>query len=44
MEFQEELSNIVDLDVKAHVFKYQKDLKYYVLHFIKVKLDIEDNL
>ena len=44
MDFQEALSNIIDPDVKAHVFKYQKDLKDSILHFRKVKPTIEENL
>ena len=44
IEFQEALKKITDPDVKSHVFKYQKDLKDSTLHFIKVKLAIEENL
>ena len=33
MDFQEALRKIVDPNVKAHVFKYQNDLKYSTLHF-----------
>ena len=44
MDFQEALSKIVDPDVKAHVFKYQKDLKGSTLRFKNVKLSIEENL
>ena len=38
------LSRIVDPNVKAHIFKYQKDLNIYVLHFRQVKLIVEENL
>ena len=44
INFKEALGKIVDPDVKANVFKYQKDLKESTLHFRKVNLSIEENL
>ena len=38
VDFQEALGKIIDPDVKAHVFKYQKDLKESTFHFRNLKL------
>ena len=42
--FQEVFSKITDPNVKAHFFKYQKDLKSSMLHFRQVKLTVKENL
>ena len=44
INFLEVLIRIVDPNVKAHIFKYQKVLKIYVLHFRQVKLVVEENI
>ena len=44
IDFQEVLISITDPKLKAHIFKYQKDLNIYVLHFRQEKLTVEENL
>ena len=44
IDFHEELENITDLEVRAHVAKYQKDLKQTTLHLKKLKFDAEDKI
>ena len=44
IDFQEVLSRIIDPNFKDQIFKYQKDLKIYVLHFRQVKLAMEENI
>ena len=42
IDFREELENITDPEVRAHVDKYQKYIKQTTLHFRKLKFDAED--
>ena len=44
IDFQEVLSRIVDPHVKAHILKYQKDMKICVIHFRKVRLTVQENM
>ena len=42
VDFQEALENITDLEVKSHVFKYQKDIKQSTLYFKNLRFDAEE--
>ena len=38
------LISITDPKLKSHIFKYQKDLNIFVLHFREEKLIVEENI
>ena len=44
VDFREALEKIADPEVKSHVFKYQKEIKEFTLHFIKLKFEEEEKV
>ena len=43
-DFQEAVENIIVSEVKSHVFKYQKEMKEFTLHFRKLKFEAEEKV
>ena len=44
IDFQEAMKKTIDLNVKSHLYKYQKDLMIRTLHERKDKLKIKQNI
>ena len=44
VDFREAVENIIVPEVKSHVFKYQKEMKEYILHFRKLKFEEEEKV